>query len=125
GTERQSFPAPAKPGGAQARYGLLAGETRFVRRGVEIAANDPAQAAEFAVGVIHRLHVRHELLHRFLANPDVFTNLAAVALEMHRVNEEKLPWPQLVGGESETARRHDRARRLPHFRPGAERLQPA
>ena len=42
---------------------------------VEITADDPAERAEFAVGIVRCVHVRHELPHGFFANAHVFVDL--------------------------------------------------
>ena len=113
--EWNSLPAPAKTFGPQIRDGFFRGETRFVRRRVEIAANDPAERPEFTIRVVHRSDVGEELLHGLFANPDVLVDFSAVALQVNGVNEQELARSELISGEGKPARRHKCARRLPQF----------
>ena len=64
-------------------------------------------------------------MHRFFADADVFADIAAIALQMKRVDEEDLARGELVRGEGEAARRCNGAARFPFFGPGAERLEAA
>ena len=114
-----------KSGRGEIRERLLVFEARIVGRGVEVAADQPGDCAQLSVSGLHVFHVRKELAHRFFADGDVLDQLAAVALQMHRVDEQQLLRRDLVGGEGEPARRSDRAAGFPIFRPRAHRLQAA
>src|SRR4029077_2890547 len=121
---RDVAPAPDKSVVDQTTERGLSGELFVVERGVAIAAQGPGDATEFSVGLLHRRHMGTQLAHRFLANRDVLLDLAQIALEMHRIEKQEPVRRELIGRESETARRHQRAIWFPLFGPGTEGLEP-